>query len=303
VSIPNEQVRSTGEPSTSAGRLTADGKRVFRMTPPLVIWWGWVAVILICLGDLLIQGHQFISLKLTFAALALTGLVFACTFWPRVTADDVGIKVRNPFRVFGVPWGAVRGIYLADSVEVLCARPAPKKNKTIYSWALSSPRRARARAQLRAWQWDQGKRSRPSGYSKLPQPAQTLVKMTTAEIMARELAALADEARFRSVVHDVDIDVAAIRLDDGVPGADVDADADAGAGSVSASSAAPAAEGAVADGSGADGAGADGAGLEAPAAGPDGTGVPQVVSSGWAWQPLLAIVAPAIGFVLCLLIK
>ncbi len=270
MSIPNEQVRSTGEPPTSAGRLTADGRRIFRMTPPLVIWWSWVAVVFLSLGDLLVQGHQFISLKLTFAGLGLTGIVYACTLWPRVTADDVGIKVRNPFRAFDIPWGAVRGIYLADSVEVLCARPAPKKDKTIYSWALSSPRRARARAQLRAWQWDQGKRNRPSGYNKLPQPAQTLVKMTTAEIMARELAAMADEARFRSVVRDVDIDVAAVGADNADPGV------------VSA----------VEDQT-----------VEAQAAGPDGTGVPQVVSPVWAWQPLLAIVAPAAGFVICLLVK
>jgi hypothetical protein len=209
VSVPNERTRATGVPPTSAGRLTADAKRVYRLTPPLVIWWSWVGLLVFAVGDLLIQEHQFASLRSVFGTLAVTGVVYALTLWPKVIADDVGIQVRNPFRVFNIPWPAVRGIFLADSVELQCARRAPKKDKTVYSWALSSPRRARARAQLRAWQWDQGKWNRPSGYRHLPETAQSLVKMTTAEIMARELATISDEARFRSVVHDVDIDIEA----------------------------------------------------------------------------------------------
>src|SRR6185437_14925340 len=74
-------------------------------------------------------------------------------------------------------------------------------------WALSSPRRSRARAQLRAWQWDQGKRAQPSGYKKMPEQAQSLVRMTTAEIMARELASMSEDARFRSVMKDVEINI------------------------------------------------------------------------------------------------
>ena len=223
------------------------------MTPPLVIWWGWVALVVFSAADLLIQGHRLVPLGYLFGGLAVTGLVFSCTAWPRVAADETGLTVFNPFRVFSIPWGAVRGIYLADSVEVQCARPHPKKDKTIYSWALSSPRRARARAQLRARQWDQGKRNRPSGYSQLPQPAQSLVKMTTAEIMARELAAMSEEARFKSVVEDVEITV----------GDDQDAD-------------------------------------RAPAypASPV-----EVVSSTWAWPPVLAIVVPAVGLVITLLVR
>jgi Bacterial PH domain len=237
------------------------------MSPPQVIWWSWVGVLVLSLADLLIQGHRLVSLKFGFAVIAVTGLVYACTLWPMVIADDRGIEVRNPFRRFLIPWLAVRGIYLADSVEVQCARAGGKKDKTIYSWALSSPRRTRARAQLRAWQWDAGKRSRPSSYSRMPQPAQNLVKMTTAEIMARELAALSDDARFRSVVVDVELDASTdlpvaevveldIVPDDAVPPA-----------------------GAV------------------PDAGDD------VLTTRWAWPPVLAIVLPAIGYLICVLVK
>jgi hypothetical protein len=239
------------------------------MSPPLVIWWAWVGILVFSFGDLLIQGHRLVSLKFAFATLAITGLIYACTLWPMVIADDRGIEVRNPFRRFTIPWLAVRGIYLADSVEVQCARATGKKDKTIYSWALSSPRRTRARAQLRAWQWDMGKRSRPSSYSRLPQPAQNLVKMTTAEIMARELAALSDDARFRSVVVDVELDASfdqptaeANELDVVTEAAVVDTAAGAGAG-----------------------------------AGDD------TLVTRWAWPPTLAFALPAIGYLICVLVK
>ncbi|HUD38013.1 MAG TPA: PH domain-containing protein [Streptosporangiaceae bacterium] len=275
MSVPNDQGRSTGTPATTAARVTSDGKRIFQMGPPVVIWWCWVALIAVSLGDLVIQGHAFVSLKFAFGALAVTGLVYACTLWPRVIADDRGIEVRNPFRRFVIPWPAVRGIFLADSVEVQCARSMPRKDKTIYSWALSSPRRTRARAQLRAWQWDQGKRNRPAGYNQLPDQARNLVKMTTAEIMARELAALSDDARFKSVV-------AAVDLDSTAPDQASEPKADT----------APAAAGPGSQPQ-------DQERLVQPE-----PGQPiQVLSATWAWPPLLAIVLPAIGCVVTTLVK
>jgi len=198
VSAPNEQARPPG-PGVTAGRLTADGKRVYRMVTPLVIWWIWVAALVLSVGDLVVEGHNYLSLEFLFGALTATGLVYACTLWPKVIAHDDGITVLNPFRVFGIPWGAVKGIYLADSVEVTCTRGPEKKDKTVYSWALSSPRRARARAQLRGYQWDQGKRSRPSSYDSLPGQAKAVAKMTTAEVMAREMAGLSEQARADAV--------------------------------------------------------------------------------------------------------
>jgi hypothetical protein len=289
VSVPNERTRATGVPPTSAGKLTADGKRVFRMTAPLVIWWFWVGLVVFSVGDLAIQGHRFVPLGYLFGGLALTGLVFACTAWPRVIADEAGVRVFNPFRILTVPWGAVRGIYLADSVEVQCARPHPRKDKTVYCWALSSPRRARARAQLRAWQWDQGKRNRPAGYNQLPQSGQSLVKMTGAEIMARELAAMSDEARFKSVVEDVDIDVASVARDD-----------------AQTSSGALPRDTASRDKVRSSDAGVDPAalaGAEETGQVPDPTGPPVVVSSTWAWPPVLAALVPAVGLVITLLVR
>lgn len=181
----------------SAGRLLADGRRVYRLVAPLVVWWTWVGLAVLSLGDLIIQGHDMLSLQFALGALTVTGLIFACTLWSKVIADEDGITVRNPFRSFGIPWGAVKGIFLADSVEIQCSRGPQKKDKTVCSWALSSARRTRAKARLHGWQWEQGRRSRPASYGQLPGQAKELVKMSPTEVMAREMAQLSEAASAR----------------------------------------------------------------------------------------------------------
>jgi hypothetical protein len=178
---------------TTAGRLTSDGTRVYRSTGALVLWWSWVVLAALALGDLLIQGRDLLSLRLAFGVLTVTGLTFACALWPRVTADDARIMVRNPFRDYDIPWGAVRGIYLGDAVEVQCAREGAKKDKTVYCWAVTAPRRARTRAQLRTQTGR--RRSLSPDYGRLPEAARALAQATVAEVIARELAQLLDERR------------------------------------------------------------------------------------------------------------
>jgi hypothetical protein len=305
------------------------------MSTPQVIWWTWVGIIVLSLLDLVIQGHghNFLTLKIVFGGMAITGAVYALTLWPAVIADKGGVKVRNPIRTYDIPWGAVHGVYLADSVEVQCARAAPKKDKTVYSWALSSPRRTRARAQLRAWQWDQGKRAQPSGYRKMPEQAQSLVRMTTAEIMARELAAMSEEARFRSVMKGVDFSVDS--GDDG-PGADGPGDDGPGDdGRKPRSGKKPADDPASRDTASRDSAARirDGAAGEAKTAGgraaaaksqaaasdsqsaqgqeidPDAPepsavdGPPEYVRGTLSWPSLAAVLAPVIAFVVCLVVQ
>jgi len=97
--------------------------------------------------------------------------------------------------------------------------------------------------------------------------------------MARELAALSDEARFKSVVEDVDIDVDSIRQDD-VGGRRDTASRDtvraAGSADSPASSAVPADQ------------------VSSPA---------EMVSSTWAWPPVLAILVPAVGLIITLVAR
>jgi Bacterial PH domain len=195
VSASNDQARAAVP--VSVGRLLPDGRRMYRLVTPQVVWWTWVGLGALSIGDLIIQGHNYLSLKFALGLLTATGLVFACTLWPRVIADEDGITVQNPLRRFRIPWAAVRGIFLADSVEIQCARSAQKKDKTVYSWALSSARRGRAKARLHGWQWDHGRRSRPPSYGQLPDRAKELAKMTQTEIIAREMAKLSEEAKAR----------------------------------------------------------------------------------------------------------
>lgn len=273
MSASNERTRPVSRPPGTAGRLRADGRRVYRLGTPLLIWWTWVGLLLLSLADLAIQGHDLLSLRFALGLLTATGLVFACTLWPNVTADDEGILVRNPFRAFRIRWGGVKGIFLADSVEVQCARGGQKKDKTVYSWALSSPRRARARARLRGSLWDQGKRGRPSSYDRLPNQARELAKVTPAEIMARELAGLLDDYRARQA---------------------------RSAGSSAAPEPAYAAE--PADATAQAGLDAYASGDQAAAGGERYGGAADVLSATWAWPPLLAILVPGVAFALAQLI-
>ena len=276
MSAPNEQAR-TAIP-TSAGRLLPDGRRVYRLAAPLAVWWIWVGLVVLSLGDLIIQGHDYLSVKFAFGTLTVTGLVFACTLWSRVIADDDGIIVRNPFRIFSIPWPAVQGIFLADSVEIQCTRGPQKKDKTVYTWALSSTRRTRAKAKLHGWQWEQGKRSRPASYGQLPGQAKELVKMSPTEVMAREMAQLNDNARARRGQDDGPAEVS---LNGSGPG-----------------SATAAADG----GHGAAGTGNAGTGSAGPgSAGTGGAGTGGFVTATWAWPALAAILVPGIAFAISML--
>ena len=173
------------------------------MTPPVALWWGWLVVAVLSLGDLAVQGHSRGDLEPALVVVLITGLVYACALRPRVITDSGGLTVQNPLRDYRVPWGAVRGIFLGDSVEFQCARPTPKGDKTIYSWALYGSRRARARAGVRARGWDSGARNRPQGYARMPSQAQETLKQIPAEAMARELSRMSEEARSRGAADDV----------------------------------------------------------------------------------------------------
>lgn len=187
----------------SPWKPTADGKTVFRRGTPFVIFWAWVAFAIFNLIQVVIPGHDYFSLELLFGLLALTGLAYASALRPRVIADDDAIVVHNPFRDHLIRWGAVEGIYLGDSVEISCKRPAPKKEKTVYCWALYSGRRSRLRAQQRS-NWSQRRESRRGlpqalGRTGLPAEAEELAKKDAVELMAAELGRRSTQGHDRGV--------------------------------------------------------------------------------------------------------
>jgi hypothetical protein len=192
----------------SAWKTDAAGRTTFRLMPPLVLWWVWVAFAAGNLIDLAVQSRTWFALEITFVLLVVTGFMYACALRPRVIADAAGLTIRNPFREYRVPWGGVAGVFLGDSVEIQCEQDPPRPVKTIYSWALYSPRRARARAELRAstglrrQRYDARSQRRygvsesaPQGYGKLPAQAQTLSRQHPSHVMAGELGRRCSEAQ------------------------------------------------------------------------------------------------------------
>lgn len=181
---------ATGGPRT-LWKAKADGNSVFRHQAPLVLWWAWILFAVGNLIDLAVSDHDFYVVRVGGLLLLVTGIMYACTLHSRVEADEDGVTVFNPMREHRASWGAVEGIYLGDSVEFICTRPAPKKAKTIYSWALYSRRRSRARTQMQRSFFTTRRTANP----RAPAEAADLMRQKAAELMAAELGRRAVAAR------------------------------------------------------------------------------------------------------------
>jgi hypothetical protein len=189
-----------------------DGTTVFRLIPPLVLWWVWIAFVLFNAVDLAVQSPDLFSAKVGLGILVVTGIMYACAYRPRVIADAGGLTIRNPLRDYRVPWRGIDGVYLGDSVEIQCGRPDPQKDKTIYSWALYSPRRMRAKAELRQGFGTRRERDRrdaraarryqvpdPTAFGRMPDKAKELASQHPSHAMAGELARRLEEMRKREL--------------------------------------------------------------------------------------------------------
>jgi Bacterial PH domain len=192
-------------PAKSVWKTDEAGRTTFRLHTPLVLWWCWVVFAVANLVDLVVQSRDWFSLEITGALLVVTSFMFACALRPRVISDGSGLTVRNPFREYQVPWGRMVGVFLGDSVEIQYQQP-PAEPKTIYSWALYSPRRARARAELRMAsgmrrsQYNQRAQRRyqvePSAsFGKAPAQAREMSRQHPSHVMAGELGRRCSEAQ------------------------------------------------------------------------------------------------------------
>ena len=192
-------------PAKSVWKTDAAGRTTFRLNGPVVLWWVWSAFAVANVADLVVQSRDWFSLEITGALLVVTSVMYACALRPRVISDAGGLTVRNPFRQYHVPWGRVVGVFLGDSVEIQYQRP-PAEPKTIYSWALYSPRRSRARAELRMAsgmrrsQYNQRQRRRyqvdpAASYGKAPPQAQEMSRQHPSHVMAGELGRRCNEAQ------------------------------------------------------------------------------------------------------------
>jgi len=180
-----------------------EGKTVFRRGTPFVLWWAWVAFAVFNIVDVVIRDHDYFAAELLAGLLTFTGVAYACAFRPRVVADADGVMVYNPYQDHRVGWGGLSGVFLGDSVELTCVRTAPKKDKTVYCWALYSGRRSRKRSQMR--QQMRGSIFSPrTSYnpgrnvsSRAPSEVRDLSRIDAVQLMAAELGKRSTDAKGR----------------------------------------------------------------------------------------------------------
>lgn len=182
-------------------------RETYRLAPPVVLWWAWLAFVAANVADWAVQGTPA-GLALTTGAimLAVTGALYALALRPRVVADEDGIAVLNPFRDHWVPWTAVRDVHTAEWVLVRAAGTAGTAgDKTICCWALyvsarsgraasAPPRRSLAMSRLRGVAAEPGTGISP----RLPQQAQYLASLPPARAIAARLGRRAEKARARN---------------------------------------------------------------------------------------------------------
>jgi hypothetical protein len=272
---PVTPIKQTGP----SWKVRPDGTRVFRLITPLVLWWAWVVFAAGNLIDLAVQGRTWFDVQAAVSILAVTGVMYAFTLRPRVLTKADGITVYNPLRMHRIAFGRVKGLYLGDSVEIVCGRVPGKKDKTIYCWALYSSRRSRLRAA-------NPRITKRFTSRHAPQEAQTLARQQTGHIMAEELARLVDEA------HD------AQKEQTGQTG--------------SAAGETPASPGSTAAIPGADVASANGSSTDSaagthPAFDPakDGAdeGLIGTLESNWDWQAVAVVLVPVAALISVILVK
>ena len=239
----------------ASSRKDPDSEReVFRSAGSSVLSWAWFVVAIIVLVDLAVQGRDHAAVVTAVLVLAITGVVYACAWRPKIVADSGGITVINPVRDYQVPWTAVSKVDVVNAVRVHC-EPAPgaARGKVLYSWAVQSSPRAARRAALRREAHSQPRprltpRPRvlqppPStasrGYGELPDSAKEALERSSAEFTAGRLAERAQHARR-----------AAARAADLPPAGPTPASAPLAGGSAPADGQIPAATAAPADGPG-----------------------------------------------------
>src|SRR5208282_3621739 len=106
----------------------APDREVFRLAPPLVLWWVWVAFAVANIADFAIQGASArFAVTVSAILVTVTGLAYALALRPRVIAEPAGLTIVNPFRDYHVPWAAIQAVDTREWVQVhyAPAEPAP----------------------------------------------------------------------------------------------------------------------------------------------------------------------------------
>jgi hypothetical protein len=181
-------------------------REAFRLAPPLVLWWVWVAFAAANVADFAAQGAPARFAAVVSAILAtVSGLAYALALRPRVIAEPAGLTIVNPFRDHRVPWAAIQAVDAGEWVQVHAA------SKTISCWALYVSARARRRDARGAppRPGGAGRMGRGGGFgraggfgkasetARLPAEAMYLASLPVAKAIATRLDARAEKERDR----------------------------------------------------------------------------------------------------------
>jgi Bacterial PH domain len=195
----------------ASSRKDPDSEReVFRSPGSAILSWAWFVVAVIILIDLAVQGRDHAAVVTAVLVLAITGVVYACAWRPKIVADSSGIAVINPVRDHQVPWAAVSKVDVVNAVRVHCeSTPGGARGKVLYSWAVQSSPRSTRKAALRREAHSQPRprltprprvlqpppSTTPRGYGELPDSAKDAMERSTADFTAGRLAERAQHAR------------------------------------------------------------------------------------------------------------
>ena len=141
-------------------RSPRPNREVFRLTPPVVLWWVWLAFAVANVADFGIQGAPArFAIVVSAILVTITGLAYALALRPRVIAEPPGLTILNPFRDHRVPWTAIQAVDTGEWVRVHYAPTAAgpgaaagppsissATSKAISCWALYVSTRAKRKA-------------------------------------------------------------------------------------------------------------------------------------------------------------
>lgn len=194
------------------------GREVFRLVPPLVFWWVWVAFAVANLADFAAQGTPSARFTIVVTAIlvTVTGFAYVLALRPKVIASEAGITVVNPFRDHQIPWGMIQAVDTGDWVRVHCAPAGGAQGgkarssasaRTVYCWALYVSARAKRRSGRVAprprraglFRLPAGLGEEPGygGQSRLPEEARYLASLPVSKAIAVRLDTWAGKDRAR----------------------------------------------------------------------------------------------------------
>lgn len=195
--------------------LPQGNREVFRLTPPVIFWWVWVAFAAANVADFAIQGAQArFAIVVSAILVTITGLAYALALRPRVIAESSGLTVVNPFRDHHVPWAVIQAVDTGDWVRVhyapggTAASASSAVSKVVSCWALYVSARSKRKAARPAPRPRSGMlRPLPASvfatpppqqdYSRLPDEAKYLASLPPANAIAARLDTRAARERAR----------------------------------------------------------------------------------------------------------